>query len=82
MTCACHGLPAAWMPDSRYRAGGWWRCRVKHRDRERTRYDRDPVHRIEKLMTKNTKDRRDRLERRIQLSKQEAESHRQVSLEG
>jgi hypothetical protein len=55
---------------------------VKHRDRERTRYDRDPVHRIEKLMKKNTKDRRDRLERRIQLSKQEAESHRQVSLEG
>jgi hypothetical protein len=63
--CNCHGLPALWMPDVRYLAGGWWRCRVKHRDNERDRYDRDPVHRIEKLMKKNMKDRRDRLERRI-----------------
>jgi hypothetical protein len=40
------------------------------------------VHRIEKLMKKNTKDRRDRLERRILLSKQEGESLGKVPLEG
>jgi hypothetical protein len=80
--CSCHGLPALWVNDVRYRAGGRWRCRVKHADSERGRYDRDPIHRIEKRMKQNARDRRVRLERRILLSKQEAESHRALQIKG
>lgn len=29
--CKCHGEPAKWTKDNRYRAGGYWRCRMKHR---------------------------------------------------
>jgi hypothetical protein len=55
---------------------------VKHADSERGRYDRDPIHRIEKRLKQNARDRRVRLERRILASKQEDESLGKVSLEG
>ena len=36
--CACHGQEMYWNPDSRYRKGGFWACRVKHRESARRRY--------------------------------------------
>ena len=39
--CKCHGEPMRWAKDTRprYRQGGYWRCAVKHRERQRE-YDR------------------------------------------
>lgn len=77
--CACHGEPAYWQRDSKMTAGGWWRCAVTKREamrdyyethgdrklaRQRDRYDRDPVYRIEKRLKQNACDRRKTIERR------------------
>ena len=53
-----------WTRSSRYRAGGFWHCAVRHRDRIRDRYDSDPVHRIEKNLRNDALKRRQKLERR------------------
>ena len=38
--CRCHGEPMLWAKDNRprYKQGGYWRCVVKHRERQRV-YD-------------------------------------------
>ena len=36
--CACHGESMYWNANTRYLAGGYWRCRAKHREGERRRY--------------------------------------------
>ena len=64
MLCQCHGEEAYWQKDSRTKAGGWWECAVKRRARERERYDRDPVHRIEKILRASRDKRVRTLERR------------------
>lgn len=33
MDCVCHGSPMLWSRDTRYRAGGFWHCGVKARER-------------------------------------------------
>lgn len=38
-TCACHGEELLWHRDSRYRAGGFWYCRITHQERARAKYD-------------------------------------------
>ena len=35
MTCSCHGEPAMWHKDPRSKHGGYWRCRITHRNRAR-----------------------------------------------
>ena len=39
--CRCHGEPMRWTKDNRprYKQGGYWRCAVKHKERQRE-YDR------------------------------------------
>lgn len=64
MICGCHGKPAYWNTDSRYAAGGFWRCAVKKLDQQRLRYDTDPIHRIEKNLRRNAVKRRKTIERR------------------
>lgn len=36
--CACHGEPAYWNTDPRYRLGGYWRCAVTWRERNAAQY--------------------------------------------
>lgn len=36
--CECHGEPMCWARDHRYRAGGFWRCRVRHAATQRGVY--------------------------------------------
>lgn len=64
MNCACHGEPAYWQKDGRVKAGGWWECGVKRRQRERDWYDRDPIHRIGKQLKNDARERRATLKRR------------------
>lgn len=33
--CVCHGEPESWVKDARMRTGGYWRCKVKERERSR-----------------------------------------------
>jgi hypothetical protein len=40
--CECHGVEMLWNPDVRYRAGGFWRCRIRTQDRRRARYANRP----------------------------------------
>jgi hypothetical protein len=47
--CACHGEPCYWRNDLRAKAGGYWRCAVKERERQRNRYDNHPTYRDTKL---------------------------------
>lgn len=37
MICSCHNEPMYWNIDSRYRAGGFWQCRAKRRERNARR---------------------------------------------
>ena len=48
--CECHGELMYWQKDSRYRAGGFWGCAVKQRDRVADRYHRDFFHRVNKQL--------------------------------
>ena len=79
MNCVCHNEPAYWQTDRRMLAGGWWQCAVGKREasratdtkrravkteRQRERYDRDPIYRIEKRLHDDARRRRERLERR------------------
>jgi hypothetical protein len=84
MTCDCHGLPALWNRDVRYRAGGFWRCAVQKREKAMWRYDHDPVHRIGKILKQNARDRRVGLDRRraALVNDQEGESDRKVQNQG
>ena len=67
-----------WNPDSRYLAGGFWRCAVKTaermaahyaangdkiRARKRDHYDADPIYRIEKLIANGKRARGQTLKR-------------------
>lgn len=36
--CDCHGKAMRWDRDTRYTAGGFWRCRVKHNESQRKTY--------------------------------------------
>jgi hypothetical protein len=36
--CECHGEPMYWNTDARYTAGGYWRCPVRAKAKERDRY--------------------------------------------
>jgi hypothetical protein len=93
--CKCHGEPAYWQRDVRLTAGGYWRCAVKKRaqarltdgerrdvkvQRQRDRYDADPIYRIGKLLSTNAVKRRKGIERRREalLSDREGENHGQV----
>ena len=48
MDCDCHGEPAYWQRDVRLKAGGWWECGVKRRERARERYATDPTVKLER----------------------------------
>lgn len=37
MLCLCHDVEMSWHTDARKRAGGYWECIVKKRERDRTR---------------------------------------------
>jgi hypothetical protein len=37
--CACHGEVMLWNKDTRYAVEGYWKCRVRHRERMQKRYD-------------------------------------------
>ena len=37
--CECHGVPLLWAQDRRYRLGGFWRCRIRHAERQRGYYE-------------------------------------------
>ncbi len=63
MTCACHGEPAYWFKDATRTGGGRWYCAVKKRNYERARYDRDPIHRIEKNLHDHSRRRKQTIER-------------------
>ena len=39
--CQCHGLPMRWNKDSRYTAGGFWKCAEHGRSYYRDRYAND-----------------------------------------
>lgn len=64
MNCVCHDVPQLWHTSSRHKAGGFWVCAVKHRERERARYDNDHIYRISKNLKNNARDRRATIERR------------------
>lgn len=32
--CECHNEPKSWEKSNRYLAGGYWRCRIKKRERQ------------------------------------------------
>lgn len=38
--CECHGVEMLWHKDTRRRPGGYWRCRVVARERDRLRPER------------------------------------------
>jgi hypothetical protein len=40
--CECHDEVMPWTSDSRYTAGGYWRCRVKREESRRKRYAERP----------------------------------------
>jgi hypothetical protein len=42
MLCDCHGELMHWNRDSRYHAGGFWRCAIKRRAEVKARHARDP----------------------------------------
>ena len=63
MNCRCHDEPAYWQKDRRLKAGGWWECSIKRTQRERDRYDRDPIFRIEKRLHDDARRRGDTLKR-------------------
>lgn len=44
--CDCHGEPKRWHKRAALPNGGYWECRVKHREAERSRYHRDPAPRL------------------------------------
>ena len=79
MNCACHGAPCYWYKDARKTKGGYWVCSVRKREharktdtarravktaRQRDRYDRDPIYRIEKNLSDTARRRRLTIERR------------------
>lgn len=68
MNCECHGEPMYrwWNRDLRWPAGGYWRnqCAIKERQRQRDRYDNDPIWRIEKNLKNDALKRRQTIERR------------------
>ena len=37
--CLCHGVDMIFQPDSRYRIGGFYRCRVKSREKNKRIYE-------------------------------------------
>jgi hypothetical protein len=39
VNCACHDEPAYWNKDKRYKAGGFWYCAVKQREKVLCRYE-------------------------------------------
>ena len=50
MTCPCHGQEMYWNPDRRYKKGGFWACRVKHRESARRRYAESPEVRLDRQL--------------------------------
>jgi hypothetical protein len=81
VNCGCHDEPAYWQKDKRYGAGGFWRCPVRARELARSRYDRKPIYRLEKLLKANASKRRANLARRRTrlLTDREGETDRKVS---
>jgi hypothetical protein len=70
--CKCHDQPAYWNRDLRKKAGGHWRCAVKHREGARARYDADPVYRSKVLARQREKYDADPVFRAAKLAKQMA----------
>lgn len=80
VNCSCHGEPMYWQADRKRKAGGWWLCAVKRRklardryhdrhraqklQRQRERYDSDPIYRIEKRLKDDARKRRATIVRR------------------
>lgn len=56
--CKCHGEPMY-----RNNSVGGWRCRVKVLQRQRDRYDADPIYRISKNLHDHARRRADNLKR-------------------
>lgn len=48
--CVCHDEPMLFNGDRRYRAGGFWYCRIKHRRRGAVRYATNFKYRAEQGM--------------------------------
>ena len=64
MNCRCHSEPAYWNPDPRWPQGGYWQCAVAKRQRERDRYDADPLRRIRKNLKNRARQRANTLTRK------------------
>jgi len=48
--CDCHNVDMLWHNDRRYTAKGYYYCRIKRKDYVRDKYDKDPIHRLGKLL--------------------------------
>lgn len=71
--CKCHNEPLLWNRDQRYRAGGFWKCRIHRRKIDKDRYEKDPRSKI--VATKRAKLRRQRvrvLDKLARLKEEEA----------
>ena len=45
-SCDCHGVPMLWNKDPRYRAGGYWKCRIHKAESQRRAYAENPEVRL------------------------------------
>ena len=44
--CPCHSVLMLWNKDSRYRAGGYWKCRIRKSESQMRRYAESPEVRL------------------------------------
>ena len=81
MNCRCHGEPAYWNKDKRLKAGGFWECAVKRRQRQRDLYDEDPIYRIARRLQINRRERLINLARRQEEYRRGKEDRSRISSE-
>lgn len=55
--CKCHDYPMLFNVDTRYRAGGFWRCTIKQRERSRILYHTRVTVRVRKRLLRLAHDR-------------------------
>ena len=53
--CACHGERKRWNKDPRYKAGGFWKCRVGDLDQKRAAYANNPEVRLDRQLRNLTR---------------------------
>jgi hypothetical protein len=68
--CTCHGEPMAWNTSARYRAGGFWRCRIRKQKKDRVAYARDPETKMARVRAYELTDKGRAARRRSRLGEQ------------